>query len=362
MRKRFLSILFALCMMLCLAPVTVFAEENAGEILGPNDGTVYHSGDVIPVRWTLNTVKADDKMTVELLDQSGSQIHSWGDFRSDLGGANILVPAGITPGSYILRCTLKHLSEGAVTEPGVVCGEVTILINTVPEIVINGADKACKTQDYIFSFTLPEGIKKDSISAGYEFEYMGSEINLVEQDGVYTGTMKAAWYYKTAESFDIVIYARTENGFGVTARKTVAILAEHTGGTATCMHKAVCEVCKAEYGATDPSRHGNLIHVDAKASTAVSEGNIEYWYCSECGKYFVDPAAEKEITKEKTVIEKLKNSPGSDDKKPEKAEITKTERAARTGDRSSFSLWLALLFVSGGALASVAIVYRKKKA
>lgn len=68
----------------------------------------------------------------------------------------------------------------------------------------------------------------------------------------------------------------------------MAILTEHTGGTATCMHKAVCEVCKAEYGENDPSRHGNLIHVDAKASTAVSEGNIEYWYCSECGKYFAD--------------------------------------------------------------------------
>ena len=76
----------------------------------------------------------------------------------------------------------------------------------------------------------------------------------------------------------------------------------------------------------------------------------------------MDPTAEKEITKEKTVIEKLKNNPGSDDKKPEKAEITQNEKAARTGDRSSFGLWLALLFVSGGTIASIAIVYRKKKA
>ena len=73
----------------------------------------------------------------------------------------------------------------------------------------------------------------------------------------------------------ILLYMQgLENRFGFTARKTVAILTEHTGGTATCMHKAVCEVCKAEYGENDPSRHGNLIHVDAKASTAVSEGNI----------------------------------------------------------------------------------------
>ena len=106
MRNRFLSIMFSLCITLCLLRATFFADENAGVILGQNDGAVYHSGDVIPVRWTLNTIKADDKMTVELLDQSGSQNHSWGDFRADLGGANILVPAGITPGSYILRCTL----------------------------------------------------------------------------------------------------------------------------------------------------------------------------------------------------------------------------------------------------------------
>ena len=62
------------------------------------------------------------------------------------------------------------------------------------------------------------------------------------------------------------------------------------------------------------------------------------------------------------MIKKLKNSPGSGDKKSEKAEITKNEKAARTGDRSSFGLWLALLFVSGGTIASIAIVYRKKKA
>lgn len=76
----------------------------------------------------------------------------------------------------------------------------------------------------------------------------------------------------------------------------------------------------------------------------------------------MDPTAEKEITKEKTVIEKLKNSPGSGDKKSKKAGITKNEKAARTGERSSFDPWLALLFVSGCTIASIAIVYRKKKA
>lgn len=62
------------------------------------------------------------------------------------------------------------------------------------------------------------------------------------------------------------------------------------------------------------------------------------------------------------MIEKLKNSPGSGDKKSKKAAITKTEKAARTGERSNFGLWLAVLFISGCTIASIAIVYRKKKA
>ena len=49
------------------------------------------------------------------------------------------------------------------------------------------------------------------------------------------------------------------------------------------------------------------------------------------------------------MIEKLKNSTGSGDKKSKKA-------------GSSFDPWLALLFVSGCTIASIAIVYRKKKA
>ena len=81
----------------------------------------------------------------------------------------------------------------------------------------------------------------------------------------------------------------------------------------------------------------NLTHVDAKAATAESAGNIEYWHCEKCGKYFSDAKAAHEITLEQTVIEKL----------PGKEAIN---NLPKTGDDSRVALWLLLLAVSGGVL------------
>ena len=122
-------------------------------------------------------------------------------------------------------------------------------------------------------------------------------------------------------------------------------LTEHTGGKATCKDKAKCEVCGAEYGELDPKNHTNLKHFPAKAATKTTEGNIEYWYCEGCGKYFSDKDGTKEIKKADTVTAKLKD----DSKLPQ------------TGDTSNLALWIALLFISGGAAIGTTIVSRKKK-
>ena len=77
----------------------------------------------------------------------------------------------------------------------------------------------------------------------------------------------------------------------------------------------VCEVCGrifADAEATDElTASGTVIaatlehsleHVPAKAATATADGNIEYWYCAQCGKYFADAAATRQIDRSKTVI------------------------------------------------------------
>ena len=80
------------------------------------------------------------------------------------------------------------------------------------------------------------------------------------------------------------------------------------GGTANCRSRAVCEDCKTAYGAPDPDNHTNLRHFPAKAATKKAEGNIEYWYCDGCGRYFADEDGTKELQKADVVIEKLKDN------------------------------------------------------
>ena len=79
-------------------------------------------------------------------------------------------------------------------------------------------------------------------------------------------------------------------------------ISNHTGGTADCCHKAVCEICGKAYGGLDPDNHTDLKHFPAQRATILREGNIEYWYCSGCGKYYKDAKATIEITQEDTVI------------------------------------------------------------
>ena len=77
-----------------------------------------------------------------------------------------------------------------------------------------------------------------------------------------------------------------------------------SGGTATCTEKAKCSVCGAGYGDLNPANHANLVNVPAKAATTSAEGNIKYWHCGGCGKYYKDAAAQEEIEQKDTVIAK----------------------------------------------------------
>ena len=125
------------------------------------------------------------------------------------------------------------------------------------------------------------------------------------------------------------------------------VITNHTGGKATCKDKSVCEVCGKAYGEIDAKNHADIKHTDAKAATKDAEGNIEYWYCDGCNKYYSDAAATKEITKAETITAKLKEDSQKD--------------PAKTGDSTNLVLWIALLFVSGGVMTSVTVVSKKKK-
>ena len=67
---------------------------------------------------------------------------------------------------------------------------------------------------------------------------------------------------------------------------------KHTGGTATCTAKAVCETCDQPYGELGAHK---LTKTAAKAATCTEAGNNEYWTCKTCGKYFSDEKGENAI-------------------------------------------------------------------
>ena len=127
-----------------------------------------------------------------------------------------------------------------------------------------------------------------------------------------------------------------------------------SGGKATCRDKAKCAVCGKTYGELDAKNHADLRHIPAKAATWVAEGNIEYWYCEGCGRYFSDRDGTKEIRRADTVTAKRKSSSAT--AKPED-----DPKSPGTGDTSNLALWIALLFASGGAAIGTTVVSRRKK-
>ena len=150
------------------------------------------------------------------------------------------------------------------------------------------------------------------------------------------------------------------NGDGTHTRKctvdgcTGSETKDCSGGTATCKDKAKCAVCGKAYGKLDAKNHADLKHVPAKTATRVAEGNIEYWYCEGCGRYFSDRDGTKEIRKADTVTAKRKSSSAA--AKPED-----DPKSPGTGDTSNLALWIALLFASGGAAIGTTVVSRRKK-
>ena len=113
-----------------------------------------------------------------------------------------------------------------------------------------------------------------------------------------------------------------------------------TGGIATCTERAVCEICGGEYGGLDASNHAKLVKVEAKSPTQTQKGNITYWYCEACGRYFSDEALTNEISVEDTTIQPAAATP-------------------QTGDNGRLFLW-GILMLTAGSVMSVVICKKRK--
>ncbi len=104
----------------------------------------------------------------------------------------------------------------------------------------------------------------------------------------------------------------------------------HTGGTATCTKKAVCTLCKQEYGNVNADNHPGTKVVNVKAATSTTEGYTGDTVCTDCGK----------TLKKGEAIAKIINPP--------------------TNDNSIVTI--AVIAVLGiAAIAGAAVVYNKRR-
>ena len=96
--------------------------------------------------------------------------------------------------------------------------------------------------------------------------------------------------------------------------------------------------------------------VEAKPATETEAGNIEYWYCAACGKYFKDEALTQEITLEDTVIAALGNASQQTPSQGQQMD------SPQTGDSGNTIVWIAVAVLAAGAMVGTVLFARKRKA
>lgn len=307
----------------------------------------------------------------------------------DTAGAYTLSPAGgeqtvtatdAAGNTYSVKVTVNaghsyewQAADGKYWKKCSFCGHETQK-QDIPQITLNVPAQLCSKTDLVFTFCLPAGCTLES--TGYDTGMRGGEFagQLTRKpDGGYTARLE--WSnFDTEGHVTLSVSAITSDGYAFSRSSgEITVPAEHPrggwtsngndthsrvcaldashidtqgcsgGSAATCTKKSVCEHCGAEYGALDPQNHTELKHVAAKPATQKAAGNIEYWYCTGCGKYFRDGAAAEVITLEDTVITKLPKDPDH----------------PKTGEEIPLTFWLALLVVSGGL--TLGLLYGKRR-
>ena len=228
------------------------------------------------------------------------------------------------------RITLDNVQPviGGVEDGKIYCEAQTVTINEkyIETVTVNGTAVELDENN---SFILPAADGEQKIIAADKAGNI-AEMTVTVHDGHTFGDWKAD---------GDGTHSRECTVDGCKGVETMAC----SGGNATCTEKAVCEVCGKAYGELDPKNHADLMHIDSKAATEDAKGNIEYWHCGGCDKYYSDKDGINEIKKADTVTARIKGN----------------SKSPRTGNASDLALWISLLFVSGGVCTAIKVKRKK---
>lgn len=319
MKKRIISMMMCVLLVCSFLPIKAFALsthalEDAPVFVGIEDNESYCKSVKFKVTDDsgIAQVKADD--TTLTADEEGYYILAYNN--SDLAAIECVITATDFDGnmtSVSVTIFEDHSMYGwrrdgeDIRNCCTKCDMPGDIRQKAPEAHVVGSDTVCRSEDYKFTVTLPSDCEfMDCMGPYWQFTPQ------LQDDGTYLCIIENVRNYDGGDSIDmhmeVVFYPASGGHYNFYIDKTVTVI-DHKGGTANCKEQAVCTECGNSYGETDPAVHKDALqHVEAKSATTEETGNIEYWYCADCDKYYSDKDGNTEIAKATITVEKLGSS------------------------------------------------------
>ena len=261
--------------------------------------------------------------TVTSTSSGGSAIQNWGELNLSGGTVN---GNGGAAAIYALGWSDDYnTSIAKISGTAQINGNIQMNIDTdypdapVPEMEITGGtvtgDIRVNTQSKL---TIDDGAFEGTIYTGDQsgnIAVNGGTYEVKPDDAfINTDSTVAEWTSNGQDSFVIGTSEQVENKLSqAVAGDSVEIL---QGDAALTLPEDIIvtnsgngEVSvnqkPVEPGSSVDTHVHKAVHVAKKNPTILSSGNIEYWYCESCGRYFRDAALSQEITLADTILAQL---------------------------------------------------------
>ena len=305
--------------------------ENSGVLTGETGGKVVYAPSITTE--SLPEGKVNEEYSASLT-ADGSEPIEWSVTQGSLPtGLSLTKDGKITgkptaPGDYVFTVTASNAAGSVSKELTIAVKDPIYSIQNSGDIsfanAIEGYTPEVKTITITNDGNQPITLDQPSSTSFDVGTLSKTELN-VGETAEFTVQPKNGLLAGSYDE-DIVITG-TNNGKSVSTKVNVKFNVKHNAVKVerkdpTCTEKGnieywYCEACRKYFQDEAltkelkqeetilPATGHNLTKVDEKKPTVDAAGNIEYWYCEVCNKYFSDEKAEHEITLEDTIIAKL---------------------------------------------------------
>ncbi len=382
-KRKLLPVLLALAMVLTMIPASVFADgEDPTVAIGGFDGDVVAGQQY---EFSVTTAKGNiegNTMVKGIFEYSGTAkiekleyLETKDDQWYELTGYSF-GPAGGFPlidGTSKFRVTFKNAGDFNFTVNIVTVDNNSTIATVTKELTVVPAPAA----DVIISDFGPfnsESLGENSYSLGWQYingfntdEITGIRVGIINLKGQniveYTAdveqlTWQAENGYINNNQSSAPFYKTLADGTGISEGRDLdwtvikgEAFDEWAPAVAYVEVKTADKTYYKEY-TYKTCTHENVVHIEKKDPTADKSGNIEYWYCNTCDKYFSNEELTVEISLEDTVL------PAIGETSEESKDNNDKDNGPKTGDDFNMAIPFA---AAGLALAAMAAVVATRK-